>query len=81
MILSKDSSFLKTINGMQTFVLNVTSFWIEEGNGINNRNEPQKYIIKSECHFFYNIQSCEYYRYQFDDDDYFDIQEEGFAGH
>ena len=39
----------------------LTSFWIEEGNGINNVNDPNKLIIKSECHYFYNIQQCEYY--------------------
>ncbi len=37
------------------------SFWIEEGNGINNLQIPHKYIIKAECHYFYNIQHREYY--------------------
>jgi hypothetical protein len=37
------------------------SFWIEEGNGINNLNYHQKLIIKAECHYFFNIQQREYF--------------------
>ncbi len=39
----------------------LTSFWIEEGSGINNLNEPNKLIIKSECHYFTDIHHSEYY--------------------
>jgi len=48
----------------------LATLWIEERDELNLPINSHKYIIKSKCHFYYNIQDSGYYKTEFLDDEF-----------